>query len=295
VEQGKQLSDALDEDRNLFGDFFITTVRSGEESGHIENALNQLADYLEKEDFIRSKLKKALSFPLLTMTMAILVVGFLLIYVIPTFAKVYEEAGVELPKITQVIISFSLFLKAFWIPILIALIVFIIFLTRSNRIPGLNRIMDRVKLMFPVIRNITIKTAVYRFARIASTMLDSGVPILTTLKLGAEATENGLFKNSILKACQDIDQGKSVEESLAKHSKFPPMVIDMIGVGEETGQMNVVLRKVAMFYERDVDDAVSNLTTALEPILTLGMGIIVVFIALSMFLPYFNISKVILH
>ncbi len=150
-----------------------------------------------------------------------------------------------------------------------------------------------MKLNLPVIRDMTMKMSVYRFSRVTATMLDSGVPLMTTLRLAAEATDNSRIANAILRACDDIDKGSTIEKALKKHKAFPPFVLDMIGIGEEAGSVSKVLRRISAFYERDVDEMVSNLATVIEPVMTLIMGVIVALIALSLFLPYFNLNQVI--
>ncbi len=293
VENGASLSEAMSSDKNIFGAYFITAVQAGEESGNIASTMEQMADYMEKEDFLRSKIRKALAFPVVTLLVALAVVIFLLIEVIPTFAKVYSDAGVKLPAVTQFLISASHFVQQFWWVILLAVAALFLIFYRSGKLLRIKTLMDRLYLILPIIKDLTMKIAVYRFARITATMLESGVSILATLRLAAAATGNSLISQSIINACSDIDMGKTVEESFQSQAVFPPLVIDMIGVGEEVGSVGAVLRKIAQFYERDVDDFVSNLTTVLEPLLTLMMGLVVAFIALGMFLPYFNINLVI--
>ena len=294
VEIGEPLSVAMSNYREDFGEFFLVAVRAGEETGEIGKTLNDLADYLEKEDEFRGKFQKALSFPLLTLAMAALVVGFLMIYVIPTFANIYQEVGVELPMITQVVIGISVLIKSFWWLILLAIVAIVAMFYKSGRMLKIGWFIDRFNLRMPIIGTITMKMAVFRFARITSTMLDSGVSILSTLRIAATATNNKVISSAVLKATGEIDKGSTVEQALRKYNAFPPFVTDMIGVGEEAGSLGKVLKKIADYYQRDVDDLMTNLATIIEPIMTLMMGIIVVFIALSMFLPYFNISKVIM-
>ncbi|MBN1552516.1 type II secretion system F family protein [bacterium] len=293
VEQGDTLSGAMAEYQQLFGEFFLVSVRAGEESGEIGRTLRQLADYLEKDDMFRGKFLKAMSFPLLTLLLASAVVVFLLIFVIPTFAEVYEEAGADLPLLTQIIINISYFLKTYWWLLVIAILLLWLIFRKSGKTLGLERVFDTIKLRLPVFGDLFVKMDVFRFSRITATMLESGVSILTTLQIAAKATGNVIVQDAILKACQEIDKGTTLENSFRKTNAFPPFVIDMIGVGEEVGSVETVLRKIADFYERDVDDVVSNLATLLEPILTLLLGGIVLVIALAMFMPYFKLSQLI--
>ncbi len=295
VEQGESLSHALGRFRTIFGDFFVTSVQAGEESGQLSEVMNQLADYLEKEDALGGKIQKALAFPLITLLMAFAVIIFLLIYVIPIFASVYSDAGVELPFITKSLIKSSQLVQSYWWIILLAAVFAFLLFHKSGRWLRLTAFMDSLSLKTPIVRTLMIKLATFRFASITSTMIESGVSILPTMNLAAAATGNSVLKAAILRSCGEIDKGSNIEQALTKHPALPPLVIDMIGVGEEVGAVGTVLKKVADFYLRDVDDMVSNLTTVLEPILTLVMGILVALIALGMFLPYFNLTQVVLN
>ncbi|MCD4655177.1 type II secretion system F family protein [bacterium] len=295
IEQGFPLSKALEKHRNLFGDFFIVAIQAGEESGEIGKTLLLLADYFEKEDLLKSKIKKALGMPLVTLIASLGVCIFLIVYVIPTFVDVYTNAGVPLPAITQAVMAISNFLQNFWWLILGIIFTGFVLLRKSGQVLGLEKQFDYLRLRLPIIRNLIIKMAIFRFCRIMSTMLDSGVSIITTLELAGKSTENFVLQSSIAQAVAQVNKGKTIEQALSEHKEFPPLVTDMIGVGEEVGSISFVLKKVGDFYERDIDEMVSNLTVILEPILTLGMGIVVVFIALSMFMPYFNMQDVILN
>jgi type IV pilus assembly protein PilC len=294
VEKGQPLSSAMLKFPHIFGEYFITIVKAGEESGKLDRTLSELADYSEKEDLLRSKIMKALSFPLLTLFIACCVVAFLLIFVIPTFAHIYQGAKIPLPPITRFIIGISSFFVNFWWAVLILIAALWFFFRLSGRMQGLKRAMDRAKLVLPVVKSLAMNLAVFRFARITATMLDSGVPILPTLRLASSSTENSIMEQKISRACEEIDRGKTLEESLGAQDVFPALVVDMIGVGEEAGAVGKVLRKVAFFYERDLEDQVSNIATLIEPILTLILGFMVVVIALSMFIPYFNLNQVII-
>lgn len=293
VEKGQSFSTALAAFPSYFNAYFITAVRAGEASGDLGTTLGQLADYLEKEDALRGKVTKALGFPIMTLFFAALIVIFLLLFVIPTFANVYKEAGVTLPILTTLVIQVSHILRQYWIVLLLVIVGIWLVFRRSGRTLGIGPWIDRMKLTIPIVRDISMKLSVFRFTRIISTLLQSGVPIVATLRLAAVAAGNTILTRQIESACDEIDSGSTVADSLAHKTIFPAMVIDMIGIGEEVGAVGPVCQKIAGFYERDVDELVANLATIIEPILTLIMGIIVLIIALSMFLPYFNINQVI--
>ncbi|MBN1298019.1 type II secretion system F family protein [bacterium] len=295
VENGEPLSVALKKHSGVFGDYFVTAIRAGEESGEVPSTMRQLADYLDREDLISGKIRKAMAFPAFTLAISLIVIAFLLIMVIPTFSSVYAEAGVDLPYVTRLLIASSKLLSHYWWLLIIGFASIFAVFHKSGKLLHLKPVIDWLCLSTPIVRTLAIKLATFRFARITETMLNSGVSIMMTMKLAASATGNSIMKKKILQSCEEIDKGATVAESLAAHPIMPALVIDMIGIGEEVGAVPEVLRKVAAFYERDIDDLVANLTTAIEPLLTLFMGGIVTIVALSLFMPYFRLTEVILR
>jgi type II secretory pathway component PulF len=293
VEMGNPISSAMEKHNAVFGDFYVNAVRAGEESGELAKTLNNLADYLDTQSAIQSRMKRALTVPVLTILIALGVLIMLFVFVIPTFSQVYQDAGIDLPLITKIVILTGNFLVSFWwLPALFVVSILLLFY-KSGKIIGLQKMSDNLKLRLPIVRGISERLIVYRFSHLASMMLNAGVGVLQTLRLAGPATGNTIIAARIEKACNHIDQGQTITDSFIQENVFDPFIMDTIGVGEEAGAVDEVLKKIAAYSQRDAEDAVSNLSLLIEPVMTLIMGLVVLVIALSMFLPYFNMSMVI--
>lgn len=293
VEMGTPVSASMEKHISVFGDFYVNAIRAGEESGELSKTLNNLADYLDSQMQIQSKVKRALAMPAITMMIAIGVLIMLFIFVIPTFAQVYQDADVELPLVTTIVVLTGDFMVSFWWLIILIIAALILLFYKSGKLIGLQALSDRLKLNLPVVGSITQRLIVYRFSNLTSMMLNAGVSVLTTFRLAGPATGNTVIAKRIENACKHIDQGKTITDSFIQENVFDPFIMDTIGVGEEAGAVDVVLKKIAEYSQRDIEDTVSNLSLMIEPVMTLIMGLIVLVIALSMFIPYFNMSMVI--
>ncbi len=294
VEQGRALSEAMAKYPRIFGSFIVNTVRAGEEAGTLPETLNMLADYLEKDNRMRRKLRSALSYPLITSLIAVGVIIILLVRVLPQFAEVFKTANVELPLPTRILLAAQNFVldQGFF---LIALVVLAFLLHRVLRqSENWAAIFDAIKVRMPVFgRGIVYRMITFRFARLMSVMMDSGVPVHEALGITANALCNQYVRRRMLEANKRVLEGETIESSLRKNKVFPEIVHDIVAVGEETGSLNIVLGKTAQAYEEELEAIFENLAVLLEPLMLITIGGLVALVALAMFLPYFQMGMVI--
>lgn len=290
VEAGQMLSKALGKYPSVFNNLFVGLVRAGEVGGVLEESLQRLAGFLEKDQELRRKVKSAMTYPVIVMIFAVLIVVVLVTFVLPRFMGLFVDLGIkEFPLPTQILMNFSNFLTSKWyfaVGFLIAFIVaFKMFLkTRVGR-----RSYDRFKLKAPVFGKLNHKIALARFARTLGTLLSSGVPILQALETVAGTVSNEIISDAVLEARARIREGDRIGDPLQRSNLFPPMVVQMISIGEESGALDPMLAKVAEFYESEVDAALASLTSAIEPVMIVFLGGVVGFIVISMFLPLVSV------
>ena len=290
VESGSTFADALGDHPRVFDTLFVQLVRAGEIGGILDTILNRLGAYLEKNDKLKRRLKGAMVYPSIVLSVAVLVTIVLLAYVTPTFEKMFKDFGGAMPAPTQLLIDLSHGLRNNWylfLGIPIALIVaFRLFL----RDPRGRKAWDRTVLKLPVFGPLVRKVAVARFTRTLGTLLSSGVPILDALDIVARSAGNKTVEQAILYVRAKISEGKNIAGPLGDTKVFPPMVVQMIGVGEATGAMDAMLNKVADFYDDEVDVAIAALTSMIEPLLMVFLGGVVGGFLIAMYLPIFNIA-----
>jgi type IV pilus assembly protein PilC len=289
VQSGTTLAEALSKHKKAFDELYVNMVSAGEIGGALETILGRLANYREKADALARKVKAALVYPFVVITVAIVVTFLMLTYIVPIFAQMFEGMGAELPAPTQIIVSVSAFIRGnilFGLMILIGL--FIAFKSYSKTDRGRLRI-DKLKLRVPLIGDLIRKTAISRFSRTLGTLISSGVAIIDALDITAKTSGNRVIQDAIKKSVLSIAEGESITQPLRDTKVFPPMVTQMIAVGEETGNLDQMLSKIADFYDEEVDAAVSALTSILEPIIIVFMGIIIGGILIAMYLPLFDI------
>ena len=293
VEAGNTLSYSLAKHPKVFTSLFTNMVSAGEAGGILDRVLYRLADYLEKNNSVRRKVKGALIYPAVVLFVAICVTIFLLVFVIPTFAQLFESSGLDLPFLTRFTIAASDFMMVAW-PWLLALISALVVVARRyyRTDKGQYRI-DKLALKLPSIGELLRKASIARFSRTLGTLLGSGVAILDAMQITASTSGNRVIQDAVMSARSSIATGDTISEPLEKSSVFPPMVVHMIRVGEETGSMDNMLNKIADFYEEEVDVAVETLTSILEPILIVGIGLIVGGMVISMYLPIFRLASAI--
>ncbi|MFC1632207.1 type II secretion system F family protein [Candidatus Omnitrophota bacterium] len=293
IETGSSLSDALAHHPKVFSELFVNMVKAGESSGMLDDILERLATYLEKTAALMRKVKSSFVYPGLVTTMAIVITSILIFKVVPTFKGIFETLGGELPFITRMLIAFSDACKR-GAPFMlggIALIVFII--ARILRTEKGKMQFDRMSLRLPIFGLLLRKVAIARFSRTLSTLVKSGVPILNSLEIVSKTAGNMVIKVAVEQVRTSIREGENIAEPLARSGVFPPMVTRMIGVGEQTGELEKMLTKIADFYEEQVDVAVSSLTSLIEPIIIVFLGVLVGGIVAAMFLPIFKITQLI--
>ena len=293
LEEGLSLSDALANHHKIFSSLFMSTLRVGEESGRLEETLDQLALFLEKEVDLREKVKSGLMYPQMLVLTAVFVIFFLVTFVFPKFAYVFARAKVPLPLPTRMLFQFSLFLRSHWYFILGVIVVIVMSILAYIRTPAGRLVFDRLKLNLPLFGNLFRKIAISRFSRSMEVLTRSGVNILASLRMVRESAGNMVFRNVFKNVEATVSEGHGFTHPLEESGEFPSMAVRMIRVGEETGRMPEAFRNVADNYEQEVDRVLKNLTAILEPIIVVIMAAVVGFIALSIFLPIFDMIKVI--
>jgi type IV pilus assembly protein PilC len=289
VEGGSSLADAMKKHPKVFDDLFTNMIAAGEAGGILDTILKRLATYIEKSVKLKSQVKSALVYPAAVISIAVLVVGVILWKVIPTFAALFAGLGAQLPLPTRIVIGLSNWLVRLMLPLVIGAGAGAYFLKRYYETYNGRRVIDRLMLRMPVIGMILRKIAVARFCRTLSTLISSGVPILDGLEITARTSGNAIVEDAIMETRKSVEGGQSLAAPLKQTDVFPPMVVQMISVGEQTGALDTMLSKIADFYEDEVDTAVANLMTLMEPILILFLGTVVGGIVISMYLPIFDL------
>jgi type IV pilus assembly protein PilC len=293
VEAGSSFNEALRKHPKLFDELYINMVAAGEVGGILDNIMNRLAVYMEKAARLRAKIKGAMIYPASIVTVAIAVTAILLIYVIPVFAELFSSFGQALPAPTQFVINLSNFTVKFF-PYIAAVFVLLgiatVWLYRTDQ--GKLAI-DGFLLRLPIFGDLIRKSAVARFTRTLGTLVASGVPILDALAITARTAGNRVVEKAVLATRVSISEGKTIAEPLTQSKVFPPMVCQMIAVGETTGALDSMLGKIADFYEEEVDNAIANLTALMEPIVIVFLGVVIGGLVISMYLPIFQLGAVI--
>ena len=293
VETGSSLSEALSKHPKTFSTLFINMVKAGESSGMLDEILDRVATYLEKTSILQKKIKSALIYPAVITFMAIAITIILLVKVIPVFKDIFAGFGAALPRPTQVLIDVSDFLrKYFFFGIGFLVVMIFLFIRYINTEKGRLRF-DTITLSMPIFGILLRKVAVSKFTRTLSTLVKSGVPILSSLEIVGKTSGNKLIEMAVVSIRSSIREGENIAEPLAKSKVFPPMVVRMVSVGEQTGELEKMLSKIADFYDAQVDAAVTGLTSMIEPLIIAFLGIVIGTIVICMFLPIFKISTII--
>jgi type II secretory pathway component PulF len=289
VDGGTQLSDALAEYPDSFDKIYISMVQSGEASGKLEESLLRLANQLEKEADIQSKIRGALIYPAVVMVVILLVMGYMMSSVVPQIAELYKSFNKELPLLTQIITSASDIITRFWFAIIPALAGLVYGIYKYMKSPPGRRFMDRMKLTMPPTNQLFLKMYMGRFARTLGSLTSSGIQILESLQLVGESMNNTLLLNEITVVAQEVKSGHAMSTSLERTEYFLPLVGQMVKVGEDSGTMGEMLDRLASFYENEVDQQVKNISTLIEPILIVFMGIMVIIIILGILYPVYTL------
>ena len=292
VEGGASLADAMRKHPKAFDELFVNMIAAGEAGGILDTILKRLATYIEKAVKLKGQVKGAMVYPIAVISIAGIVIAVIMWKVIPTFASMFEGLGAQLPLPTRIVIAMSNWFVRLLPFLVIGAILFVIFFKRYYATHGGRRVVDRMVLKLPIIGILMQKIAVARFCRTLATLVSSGVPILDGLEITARTSGNAIIEDAIMAVRKGVEGGMTIAQPLKESGVFPPMVVQMIGVGEQTGALDAMLSKIADFYEEEVDQAVANLLTLMEPVMILFLGTTVGGIVIAMYLPLFDlISK----
>jgi type IV pilus assembly protein PilC len=291
VENGESLSLAMNKHDKVFGSVYISLVKSGEVSGSLDKSLSYLADQLEKDYELRSKVKSAMTYPLFVLG-ALGIVGVLMFkFVLPKLTSVLKEQGGQLPPISQGLIAFTDFFDKFWWVVILLFACLVIAVKFYISTETGRRKLDELKIKLPILGEIFKKIYLARFARNLSTLIIGGIPIIKALQIVADIINNVIYREIVLNAVSQISAGKSISEGLSGHPEFPNIVTQMVKVGEQTAQLDEIMNKLALFYEKEVDTKVATLATLLEPIIMIILGIGVGLLVAGILMPIYNLAS----
>jgi type IV pilus assembly protein PilC len=293
VEAGSTLSEAMAKHKNAFNSLFINMVAAGEVGGILDDVLLRVSSYMEKSDALKRKIKGAMMYPIVVMTVAIGATATLLIVVIPNFVTMFASSGVPLPLPTKVVVGMSNFLQKYILVLIGAGVGLTFLFKRYYATDQGEKTIDNFKLNMPMLGDLVRKSATARFSRTLGTLLRSGVSILEALDITARTAGNRILQDALLKARTSIGGGETITAPLAEAGVFPPMVIQMVNVGEQTGELDKMLEKIADYYEEEVDAAVESLTSIIEPIIIVYLGVVIGGMVMAMYLPLFDMMKVV--
>jgi type IV pilus assembly protein PilC len=289
VEGGSTLAEGLGRHPKIFSNLFVNMVEAGEAGGILDVILMRLATFLEKLDALQRKVKSALTYPAVVGVVALGATAFMLIFIIPTFAKMFSDFGGNLPMPTRIVIGISDFLRNFWWALVAGIVGGVVTLQRYYKTESGRLNCDRLLLKIPVLGMVIRKGSVARFTRTLGTLISSGVPILSGLEITARTSGNRVVELAVMSTRESISQGNTIAEPLKACGVFPPMVTSMISVGEQTGALDEMLDKIANFYDDEVDTAVDSLTAIIEPVMIVVMGTLVGGMLIAMYLPMFKL------
>lgn len=294
VASGSSFARALEKHPKYFDDLFCNLVESGEQAGALETMLDRIATYKEKTEATKAKIKKAMTYPIAVMVVAVLVTGILLVKVVPTFAETFSSFGADLPAFTLMVLGMSEFMQKWWLFMIVGVIAAgWLFSNARRKSEKFSEGVDKVTLKIPVVGIIVYNSIVARFARTLSTTFAAGVPLIDALDSVAGATGNAVYEKAVYKVRDDVATGIPLNGSLRKTNLFPSMLLQMTAIGEESGALDEMLEKVAVYYEEQVDNMVDNLTALLEPMIMAVLGVLVGGLMIAMYLPIFQIGQVV--
>ncbi|MBA7507166.1 Type II secretion system protein F [subsurface metagenome] len=293
IESGTSITEALSRHSTVFGELYVNMVKAGELGGILDIILERLSAYQESAAALRGKIRAAMIYPAVIALVAGGVTTFLMIVVVPMFVKIFQQVGAELPLPTQILLAVSNFLKHYIIFLIIGLIAFVVGLRQYYKTEAGSMYIDTLLLKLPLFGPLLRKVAVAKFTRTFGTLVKSGVPILQALETVAKTSGNRVVEKAVLAAKDAIREGERISDPLKASGVFPPMVTQMISVGEETGNLDAMLSKIAEFYEQEVDAAVSGLTSLIEPVVVVFMGVIIGAIAVAMYMPMFQLGAIV--
>ncbi|MFI5167698.1 MAG: type II secretion system F family protein [Thermoanaerobaculales bacterium] len=293
VESGSSLANAMKKHPTAFNELYVNMVAAGEAGGILDTILQRLATYIEKAARLRAQVKSALVYPVAVLSIAALVIYVILWKVIPVFGSLFISLGAQLPLPTRIVVAMSNFVGRFWWAMVLVVVAIVVAVRRYYATERGRMVIDRTMLKMPILGIVLRKIAVARFCRTLGTLLSAGVPVLESLEITARTSGNAVIERSILEVRRQVEEGKALADPLKATNQFPPMVVQMIGVGEATGAMDTMLAKIAEFYEEEVDLAVAGMMRLMEPVIIFFLGIVIGGIVIAMYLPMFDlISKI---
>ncbi len=293
VESGSTFADALEKHPKVFDELFVNLVSAGEVGGILDTILARLAAYIEKAMKLAKQVKSAMVYPSTILAVAVIVTTVLLLYVIPIFGQMFQDFGAALPAPTMIVLAISAYTRKYFLLGLALIVVLVLGIRWYYKQEGGRRRIDRLLLRVPIFGDLLRKIAVARFSRTLGTMVSSGVPILESMDIVAKSAGNKIIEEAIVKARASISEGKTISEPLAESKVFPVMVTQMVSVGEATGALDTMLNKIADFYDDEVDAAVGALTSLLEPMLMIFLGVVIGGLVIAMYLPIFKLAGVV--
>ena len=293
VETGETFADSLRRHPKVFDQLFTNMIEAGEVGGILDTILIRLANYMEKAMALKGKVKAAMIYPAIIVTVAVVVVTFLLIFVIPMFGEMFGDMGKALPMPTAVVLEASKLVVNYWYLVFGSPILFGVALSYIRKTDQGRYATDKLMMNVPVVGVLIQKVAVAKFTRTMGTLISSGVPIIEGLNITAKTAGHKVIERAVLSIIDDIKQGKGLADPLREQGVFPPMVVQMIEVGEQTGALDAMMNKIADFYDEEVDTAVEGLTSMLEPMLMVFLGVVVGFVVIAMYMPIFQMGDVV--
>ncbi len=294
IEGGSSFSESLAKHPRYFDDLFVNLVEAGEKSGTLEALLEKIATYKEKTESIKKKVKKALTYPAAVVVVAFMVTGILLYFVIPQFESLFQGFGADLPAFTRMVVNLSKFVQAYWWLVIGIVVGAVVAFTQAHRrSKAFRRFLDRAMLKAPLFGEILYKSAVARFARTLSTMFAAGVPLVDAMDSVARAAGNIVYTEGILKMKDQVSTGNQLNLAMSQAKLFPPMAVQMVAIGEESGALDSMCAKVADFYEEEVDNMVDSLSSLMEPMIMVVLGVLVGGLVVAMYLPIFKLGQAI--
>lgn len=293
IQSGKTLANSFREQSEVFDPITLNLIEAGEESGNLETILERLATELEESKTLGDKLRSAMIYPIIILVIIVVVMVLMMLVLVPSMASIYSDFGAELPFATRLLMDMSTFFTKFWWAILVVLAVVFIGMKYYLDTPKGKRNFDKIVLKIPAIGTIISKMQLSQFTRILALLLGSGLSIIKALELTAQSLKNEMFRDTVMVAKEEVEKGGALAIPIARSEYFPLLVSSMIAVGEETGEIDAVLVKVSQYYKEEVDVATSNLSSILEPLFLVIMGLAIGFIALAVYMPMFQLSSAI--
>ena len=291
VSGGMAFSDALAKFPKHFSDLYCSMVRSGEVGGYLDTVLDRLADFLEKEADVRSQIRNAMAYPVIMICVAVAVVLILTVYVVPTFVQMFEEQNLALPRITQILVNISDAFTSYWYAIIAGICSVVWGYRKYAATPEGRTNIDRLKLRVPILGDMVKKQEIAKFSRTLGTLLGNGVSILKALDVVTDVITNKILSEEVKGLKADISEGERLSSKMKQSEIFPPVAVNMVAVGEETGQLETTLQRIAETYEVETERALKTLVTLIEPLLIVSMAVVVGFIVMAMILPIFQMSQ----